>query len=114
MPATDTLSRTFAALADPTRRAILEQLSRGDATVSQLTVPFTISPPAISRHLRVLEASGLIVQERHGSWRTNSLQVQPLDELTAYLARYRTALAASFERLRDHLREDSGHPGGES
>src|SRR3982074_776965 len=97
----DTLSRTLSALADPTRRAIVDRLARGDATVSELCAPFDISAPAISRHLRVLEASGLITQQRHGSWRSNTLQAKPLEELTAYLERYRLFLEGSFERLRD-------------
>lgn len=109
----DALSRTLSALADPTRRAILDRLSRGDATVSELSAPFAISSPAISRHLRVLEASGLIVQERHGSWRTNSLQAKPLQEVTAYLERYRVFFDASFERLREHLRENPINEQGE-
>lgn len=114
MIATDALSRTLSALADPTRRAILDRLSRGDATVSELSAPFAISSPAISRHLRVLEACGLIVQERHGSWRSNSLQPKPLQEVTAYLDRYRVFLDASFERLRDHLQDNPINEQGES
>lgn len=104
MSAEESLSRTLSALADPTRRAILDRLARGDATVSELSAPFSISSPAISRHLRVLEACGLIRQVRHGSWRTNSLQAKPLEEVAAYLDRYRVFLDVSFERLRDHLR----------
>jgi DNA-binding transcriptional ArsR family regulator len=101
----DQLTRTFAALADPTRRAILERLARGDATVAELREPFAISAPAISRHLRVLEASGLITQQRRGSWRVTAIRAEPLEEVTAYLERYRTDLDAGFERLRDHLRQ---------
>jgi DNA-binding transcriptional ArsR family regulator len=114
MPEKDTLSRTFSALADPTRRAILDHLAREDATVSELSAPFEISAPAISRHLRVLEASGLIVQQRHGSWRTNSLQSEPLAEVASYLDRYRVFLGASFDRLRDHLHDQPGDEQGES
>ena len=101
----DQLTRTFSALADPTRRAILERLARGDATVAEISEPFTISAPAISRHLRVLEASGLITQRRRGSWRVTAIRAEPLEEVTAYLERYRADLNAGFERLRDHLRQ---------
>ena len=110
----DSLSRTLSALADPTRRAILDRLAIGEATVSELSSPFEISGPAVSRHLRVLETSGLILQQRHGSWRTNVLQPQPLAEVTAYLEKYRGFLDASFERLRDHLRVIQENESGKS
>jgi DNA-binding transcriptional ArsR family regulator len=101
---TDRLSMIFAALADPTRRAILARLSEGDATVSELAEPFSISLPAISRHLKVLEQAGLISRTRTAQWRSSSLQAEPLREATAWMERYRRFWDANFERLDAHLR----------
>ena len=94
----------FAALADPTRRAILARLADGDATVSELAEPFSISMPAISRHLKVLERAGLISRSRSGQWRSSSLQAGPLKEATDWMERYRVFWDASFDRLDAHLR----------
>jgi DNA-binding transcriptional ArsR family regulator len=102
--AEDPLSMVFAALADPTRRAILARLAEGDATVSELAEPFSISMPAISRHLKVLEHAGLITRSRSGQWRSSSLQATPLKEATDWMERYRVFWDVSFERLDAHLR----------
>ena len=102
--ATDRLSTIFAALADPTRRAILARLAAGDATVSELAEPFSISLPAISRHLKVLEQAGLISRSRSAQWRSSSLQAEPLREATAWMEHYRRFWDDSFARLDEHLR----------
>jgi DNA-binding transcriptional ArsR family regulator len=104
MPADDQLSVIFAALADPTRRAILARLADGDATVTELAEPFAISMPAISRHLKVLERAGLISRSRAGQWRSSSLQAEPLRDATDWMERYRQYWDASFDRLDAHLR----------
>jgi DNA-binding transcriptional ArsR family regulator len=101
---TDRLSTIFAALADPTRRAILARLADGDATVTQLAEPFSISLPAISRHLKVLEHAGLISRSRTAQWRSSSLQVEPLREATAWMERYRQFWDTNSDRLDAHLR----------
>ena len=95
----DSLSSTFAALADPTRRAILSRLSQGEATVTELAEPFSISLPAISRHLRVLEGAGLIVRRVEGARRPCALAPGALDELDQYLAKLRAALETNYARL---------------
>jgi DNA-binding transcriptional ArsR family regulator len=100
---TDRLSIIFAALADPTRRAILARLADGDATVSELAEPFPISLPAISRHLKVLENAGLISRSRSAQWRSSTLQAEPLREATAWMDRYRRFWDANFLRLDAHL-----------
>jgi DNA-binding transcriptional ArsR family regulator len=100
---TDRLSTIFAALADPTRRAILARLAEGDATVSELAEPFSISLPAISRHLKVLEQAGLITRSRSAQWRSSSLQAEPLREATAWMERYRRFWDDNFTRLDAHL-----------
>src|SRR5919107_1942456 len=88
---TDQLDLTFAALADPTRRAILPRLAEGEATVNELAAPFTMSLPAISRHLKVLERAGLIVRGREAQWRPSRLQAEPLDDAMEWMqARKRT------------------------
>lgn len=102
--ATDRLSTIFAALADPTRRAILARLAEGDATVLELAEPFSISLPAISRHLKVLEHAGLIARSRSAQWRSSSLQAEPLREATAWMERYRRFWDANFDRLDAHLK----------
>ena len=104
MRAEDQLSVVFAALADPTRRAILARLADGDATVTELAEPFSISLPAISRHLKVLEHAGLISRSRSGQWRSSSLEATPLKEATDWMERYRAFWDASFDRLDGHLR----------
>jgi DNA-binding transcriptional ArsR family regulator len=110
--AQDQLSVIFAALADPTRRAILARLAGGDATVTELAEPFSISLPAISRHLKVLEHAGLISRSRSGQWRSSTLQAAPLKEATEWMERYRQFWDANFDRLDAHLRRvrDRGGP----
>jgi DNA-binding transcriptional ArsR family regulator len=104
MKADDQLSLVFAALADPTRRAILARLADGDATVTELAEPFSISLPAISRHLKVLEHAGLISRSRSGQWRSSSLEATALKEATDWMERYRIFWDSSFDRLDAHLR----------
>ncbi|ALE06847.1 ArsR family transcriptional regulator [Arthrobacter sp. ERGS1:01] len=103
--ATDRLSLIFGALADPTRRAILARLSEGEATVNELAEPFSISLPAISRHLKVLETAGLISRSRTAQWRSSRLEAAPLAEVTAYMEKYRRFWDDSFNRLERHLEQ---------
>lgn len=105
--AVDQLSTVFGALADPTRRAILAQLTEGDLTVAQIAAPFPVSQPAISRHLKVLEGAGLISRTRRATARLSHLEAEPLREATEWLARYRAYWDESFERL-DALLEQLG------
>ncbi len=102
--AADRLSTIFAALADPTRRAILARLADGDATVMELAEPFAISLPAISRHLKVLEHAGLISRSRNAQWRSSSLRTEPLQEATAWMEQYRQFWDDSLDRLDAHLK----------
>lgn len=102
---TDRLSAIFAALADPTRRAILARLTEGDATVTELAEPFDISLPAISRHLKVLEQAGLITRTRSAQWRTSSLQTEPLREVLDWVEPYRKLWDARLDRLDAHLKQ---------
>ena len=95
----DRLSPVFRALADPTRRAILGRLAGGDATVAELAAPFTVSQPAISRHLRVLEDAGLISRTRRATARLSHLEAEPLRDATRWLARYREYWQESHDRL---------------
>ena len=104
MNSEDQLSMVFAALADPTRRAILARLADGDATVSELAEPFSISMPAISRHLKVLERAGLISRSRSGQWRSSTLEADALKEATDWMERYRIFWDVNFDRLDAHLR----------
>ena len=111
--ATDPLSRTLSALADPTRRAILEQLSRGDATVSELAAPFAISQPAISKHLRVLREAGLISQTRLAQRRPCRLEARPLRDVAEWAERFRQSWDSSFRRLDAflaHVQDQSPSP----
>jgi DNA-binding transcriptional ArsR family regulator len=101
----DRLSATFGALADPTRRAILARLARGDASVNELCEPFVMSQPAISKHLKVLERAGLVSRRRDAQRRPCRLQARPLAEATEWLAEYRTFWEGSFGRLDDLLAE---------
>ena len=101
----DQLDRTFAALADPTRRAILARLASGEATVSELMQPFAISQPAISRHLKVLERAGLISRGRDAQRRPRRIEGAPLSDATQWLERYRKIWEDSFDRLDDLLDE---------
>jgi DNA-binding transcriptional ArsR family regulator len=103
--ATERLNDTFAALADPTRRAILARLADGEATVTELAKPFAISLPAISKHLKVLERAGLIVRSRAGQWRPCRLEPAPLEDAAEWLEAYRQFWEGSFDRLADHLQE---------
>ena len=105
MIATDQLSLTFAALADPTRRAILARLSRGEATVTELAEPFAMSLPAVSKHLKVLERAGLISRGREAQWRPCRIEVEPLEAVDDWMAGYRRLWEERFDRLDDYLRE---------
>jgi DNA-binding transcriptional ArsR family regulator len=102
---TATLDRTFAALADPTRRAILKRLAAGEATVLELTKPFSMSQPAISKHLKVLERAGLIVRGRRAQWRPAELRAEPLKEVAEWLEDYRRLWEGRLDRLDAFLRE---------
>lgn len=103
--ADEPLDAVFGALADPTRRAILERLSEGEATVTQLAEPFDISLPAVSRHLKVLERAGLISRSRDAQWRPCRLEAEPLREVSEWVERYRRYWQASLDRLDGYLRE---------
>ncbi|MEU0534190.1 ArsR/SmtB family transcription factor [Amycolatopsis tolypomycina] len=105
---TDTLSRTFSALADPTRRAILARLSAGEATVNELAEPFPMSLPAVSRHLKVLEEAGLITRGRTRQWRPCRLEAKPLADVADWVATYRRFWDDGFDRLEEHLRSLTG------
>ena len=102
---TDTLSTTFAALADPTRRAILARLAKGECSVSELAEPFDMSLPAVSKHLRVLERAGLIVQRREAQWRPCRIEATPLKDVADWTAYYRHIWEARFDRLDGYLKE---------
>jgi DNA-binding transcriptional ArsR family regulator len=104
-PRQDSLSTTFAALADPTRRAILARLTRGPATVTELAAPFAISGPAVSKHLRVLEHARLITRSREAQWRPCQLDAGPLREVADWAAEYRRFWEKSFDRLDMYLGE---------
>ena len=98
------LNLTFAALADPTRRAIITRLAEGEATVNELAAPFPISKPAISRHLKVLERAGLIVRSREAQWRPSRMQAYPLDEAVDWVQSRKRTWEARIDRLDAHLR----------
>jgi DNA-binding transcriptional ArsR family regulator len=97
------LSATFAALADPTRRAILARLTQGETSVKELAQPFSISPPAITKHLKVLERAGLIMRSREAQWRPCRLEAAPLKDISEWVERYRSFWEQSFQRLDDYL-----------
>jgi DNA-binding transcriptional ArsR family regulator len=101
----DTLSATFFALADPTRRAIRARLARGETSVKDLIPSFRISAPAITKHLKVLERTGLISRTRHAQWRPCQLKAAPLEEVAEWVEHYRRYWEDSFDRLDDYLRE---------
>jgi DNA-binding transcriptional ArsR family regulator len=101
----DRLSATFAALADPTRRAILARLALGEASVKELAEPFEMSGPAISKHLKVLEKAGLISRGRDAQWRPCKLEPQALKGVDEWLERYRRLWEERFDRLEEYLRE---------
>ncbi|HEX7746007.1 MAG TPA: metalloregulator ArsR/SmtB family transcription factor [Micromonosporaceae bacterium] len=102
---TDHLSRVFAALADPTRRAILARLADGNATVNELAAPFSISLQAVSKHLKVLEAAGLITRGRDAQWRPCRLEPEPLRQVAEWAEQYRRHWDERFEHLDSYLRE---------
>jgi DNA-binding transcriptional ArsR family regulator len=105
MPAHDRLTPTFAALADPTRRAILARLISGEASVTQLAAPFAMSLPAISKHLKVLERAGLIARGHEAQWRPCRLEAAPLKDVADWVAHYRRFWTESLNRLDDYLHE---------
>jgi len=102
-PSENMLSTTFAALSDPTRRAILARLTRGEATVNQLAEPFAISLPAVSRHLRVLERAGLVARSRSAQYRPCRLQTEQLKRVDEWMAPYREFFDVRLDRLEQHL-----------
>ncbi|MCA9922722.1 MAG: winged helix-turn-helix transcriptional regulator [Anaerolineales bacterium] len=101
----DMLSLTFAALSDPTRRAMLARLAQGPATVKELAEPFKISMPAISKHLKVLEHAGLIERGREAQWRPAQLKAEPLKDASQWLNQYRTNWEEKFDHLDEYLRK---------
>ena len=101
----DQLSTTFAALADPTRRAILARLASGECSVTELAEPFEMSMPAVSKHLRVLERAGLIARGREAQWRPCRLEAGPLKEVAEWAERYRAIWEQRFDRLETYLQE---------
>lgn len=102
---TDTLSPIFAALADPTRRAMVARLAEGEATVTELAAPFDMSLPAISKHLKVLQRAGLVEQGRQAQWRPCRLKPEPLRDIASWLERYKGFLGERYDRLDEYLRE---------
>ena len=102
---TDQLSTTFAALADPTRRAILARLVAGECSVTELAQPFDMSMPAVSKHLRVLERAGLIARGREAQWRPCRLEAGPLKQVAEWAERYRHVWEARLDRLDHYLQE---------
>jgi DNA-binding transcriptional ArsR family regulator len=103
MLTSDQLDRTFAALADPTRRSILARLTRGETSVKELAAPFKITAPAVTKHLKVLENAGLIERSRTAQWRPCKLQAKPLRDAAAWMEQYRKFWEDSFDRLDDYL-----------
>ena len=105
---TDRLDRTFAALADPTRRAILARLASGEASVTELAEPFEMTLPAVSKHLKVLERAGLIARGRRRQWRPARLEAEPLKEVAEWTERYRRFWEERYDRLDEYLGELQG------
>ena len=105
---TDVLDRTFAALADPTRRAILGRLADGEASVTELAAPFDMTLPAVSKHLKVLERAGLITRTRRAQWRPCRLEPEPLKEASDWLQEYRRCWEERLDRLDEYLQELQG------
>jgi len=105
MDQTDHLSTIFAALADPTRRAIIARLAGGAATVGELAAPFDLSLPAISKHIKVLQRAGLVEQGRRAQWRPCALRPEPLRDVQGWLDRYQEVLGERYDRLEAYLRE---------
>ena len=110
----DDLSTTFAALADPTRRAILARLSGGETSVSELAQPFSLSLPAVSKHLKVLERAGLISRGREAQWRPCRLEAQPLKDAAGWIETYRRHWEQSLDRLEAYLQELQRDPPGKN
>jgi len=110
----DRLSSTFAALADPTRRAILARLAQGETSVTELAQPFRISLPAVSKHLKVLERAGLVERGREAQWRPCRLVPEPLRDAADWVTQYRKFWEGSMDRLDNYLREIQGKPGPEN
>src|SRR6266496_2116397 len=110
--ATDQLDRTFGALADPTRRAILARLAAGQATVTELAEPFEMSLPAVSKHLKVLERAGLIARGRERQWRPARLEAGPLRDVSEWIEGYRRFWEESYDRLDGYLEELQGRGKG--
>ena len=108
---TDQLSLTFAALSNPTRRAILDRLAEGEATVAELAKPFSVSPPAISRHLKVLERAGLIARSRGAQSRPTTLRLEALNEADAWMDACRATWEGRMDRLGEHLDRIQGRRG---
>jgi DNA-binding transcriptional ArsR family regulator len=106
--ATDRLDRTFGALADPTRRAILARLASGEASVTELAEPFEMTLPAVSKHLKVLEGAGLIARGRERQWRPSRLEAGPLKEVAEWTEQYRRFWEESYDRLDEYLGELQG------
>ena len=103
--ATDTLSTTFAALSDPTRRAILARLASGETSVTELAKPFEMTMPAITKHLKVLEHAGLITRGREAQWRPCKLQAEPLKKASDWIDQYQQYWEDSLDRLGDYLKD---------
>jgi DNA-binding transcriptional ArsR family regulator len=104
-PTSDALSATFAALADPTRRAILARLAGGETSVTELAEPFDMTLPAVTKHLKVLERAGLISRSRHAQWRPCRLEAQPLREVADWVSQYRDFWERRLDRLEAYLQE---------
>jgi DNA-binding transcriptional ArsR family regulator len=101
----DRLSNTFAALADPTRRAILARLALGQASVTELAAPFQMTMPAVSKHLKVLERAGLVARSQEAQWRPRRLDGEPLRDVAEWIEQYRSFWDESFDRLDEYLQE---------
>ena len=101
--ATDTLTQSFRALADPTRRAILSRLAQGETTVAELSKPFRMTPSAITKHLKILQRAGLISQTRQAQWRPCKLEAAPLQEVATWVNQYQQYWTESFDRLDQYL-----------
>jgi DNA-binding transcriptional ArsR family regulator len=114
MPATDRLSATFSALADPTRRAILARLARGEASVNDIAQPFQMSLPAVSKHLKVLERAGLVSRGRSAQWRPVKLEAAALKDAAGWIEHYRQFWEGSLDRLDAYLTKlQAGDPDGQ-
>lgn len=112
--AMDHLSATFAALADPTRRAILARLAQGETSVTELAAPFEMTLPAVTKHLKVLERAGLVIRGREAQWRPCRLEARPLQEAVGWMEQYRRFWEERLDRLEDYLRELQAQEAGEN